>query len=73
MWLNVKQAAKYASVTEPTLRNWMRDDLQHYRLSSRATRLHPDDIDAFIRRYKAGIDVDAEVAAIMTKIRRGKK
>ena len=73
MWLNVKQAAKYASVTEPTLRNWMRDGLQHYRLSSRATRLHPDNIDAFIRRYKAGIDVDAEVAAIMTKIRRGKK
>ena len=73
MWLNVKQAAKYVSVIEPTLRNWMRDGLQHYRLSSRATRLHPDDIDAFIRRYKAGLDVEAEVAAIMTKIRRGEE
>ena len=72
MWLNVKQAAKYASVTEPTLRNWMRDGLQHYRLSSRATRLHPDDIDQYIKRFKAGIDVDAEVAATMTKIRRWK-
>ena len=70
--MNVKQAAKYASVTEPTLRNWMRDGLQHYRLSSRATRLHPDDIDQYIKRFKAGIDVDAEVAAIMTKIRRVK-
>lgn len=72
MLMNVKQAAKYASVTEPTLRNWMRDGLQHYRLSSRATRLHPDDIDQYIKRFKAGIDVDAEVAAIMTKIRRVK-
>ena len=73
MWLNTKQAAAHAGVNIKTLRNWMREGLQHYRLSSRATRLHPDDIDAFIRRYKAGIDVDAEVAAIMTKIRRGKK
>ena len=73
MWLNTKQAAAHAGVNIKTLRNWMREGLQHYRLSSRATRLHPDDIDAFIRRYKAGIDVDAEVAAIMTRIRRGKK
>ena len=72
MWMNVKQAAKYASVTEPTLRSWMCDGLQHYRLSSRATGLHPDDIDQYIKRFKAGIDVDAEVTAIITKIRRWK-
>ena len=72
MWMNIPKAAEYAGVSRSTLGRWMSDGLKYYRLNNNNVRLHPDDIDAFIRRYKAGIDVEAEVAAIMTKIRRWK-
>ena len=39
----------------------------------RSTSVKSAQSDAYIRRFKSGIDIDAEVAAIMTKIRRGKK
>ena len=73
MWMNIPKAAEYAGVSRSTLGRWMNDGLRHYRLNNNNVRLHPDDIDQYIKRFKAGIDVDAEVAAIMTKIRRGKK
>ena len=72
MWMNIPKAAEYAGVSRSTLGRWMSDGLKYYRLNNNNVRLHPDDIDAFIRRYKAGIDVEAEVAATMTKIRRWK-
>jgi excisionase family DNA binding protein len=73
MWLNVPKAAEYAGVSRWTITRWMKDGLTHYRLNGNNVRIHPDDVDSYIRRFKSGIDVDAEVAAIMTKIRRGKK
>ena len=72
MWMNIPAAAEYAGVSRSTIGRWMDDGLTHYRLNGNNVRIHPDDVDAFIRRFKVGVDVDAEVKTIMGKIRRGK-
>ena len=70
--MTTKQAAEYAGVSVSTLRNWMKEGLQYSRVGSRCTRIHPDDVDAYLRRYKSGIDIDAQVEEILGRIRRGK-
>ena len=72
MWMNIPSAAEYAGVSRSTIGRWMDDGLTHYRLNRNNVRLHPDDIDSYIRQYKSGVDVDAEVKTIMGKIRRNK-
>jgi hypothetical protein len=49
----------------------MKEGLKHSRLSSSNVKIHPDDIDAYIRSFETGIDVAAEAKAIMAKIRGG--
>ena len=73
MWMNIPKAAEYAGVSRCTIGRWMKDGLVHHRINHNNVRLHPDDIDSYIRQYKSGVDVDAEVKTIMGKIRRGKK
>ena len=72
MWMNIPAAAEYAGVSRSTIGRWMKDGLVHHRINHNNVRLHPDDIDSYIRQYKSGVDVDAEVKTIMGKIRRGK-
>ena len=72
MWMNIPAAAEYAGVSRSTIGRWMKDGLVHHRINHNNVRIHPDDVDAFIRRFKVGVDVDAEVKTIMGKIRRGK-
>ena len=72
MWLNIPKAAEYAGVSRSTIGRWMKDGLVHHRINHNNVRIHPDDVDAFIRRCKTGVDVDAEVKTIMGKMRRGK-
>ena len=72
MWMNIPKAAEYAGVSRSTIGRWMKDGLVHHRINHNNVRLHPDDIDAYIRQYKAGVDVDAEVKTIMGKIGRNK-
>ena len=73
MWMNIPKAAEYAGVSRSTIGRWMKDGLFHHRINHNNVRLNPDDIDSYIRQYKSGVDVDAEVKTIMGKIRRGKK
>ena len=72
MWMNIPSAAEYAGVSRSTIGRWMKEGLAHHRINHNNVRLHPDDIDSYIRQYKAGVDVDAEVKTIMGKIRRNK-
>ena len=72
MWMNIPAAAEYAGVSRSTIGRWMDDGMVYHRLNHNNVRIHPDDVDAFIRRFKSGVDVDAEVKTIMGKMRRGK-
>ena len=55
MWLNIREAAKYAGVCRSTICRWMSDGLTFYRLNRNTVRIHPNDIDKFIKRFKAGV------------------
>ena len=44
----------------------------YHRLNHNNVRIPPDDVDSYIKRFKSGVDVDAEVKTIMGKMRRGK-
>lgn len=68
-WLNMNKASEYAGVSRWTLQRWMQDGMKFYRMNNNMVRIHPDDIDAYIMRFKSGLDVDAEVQAILTKMR----
>ena len=72
MWMNIPAAAEYAGVSRSTIGRWMKDGLVHHRINHNNVRIHPDDVDAFIRRFKTGVDVDAEAKTIMGKMGRGK-
>ena len=72
MWMNIPAAAEYAGVSRSTIGRWMDDGMVYHRLNHNNVRIHPDDVDAFIRRFKTGVDVDAEVKTIMGKMRRVK-
>ena len=72
MWLNIPKAAEYAGVCRSTIGRWMSDGLTFYRLNRNTVRIHPNDIDKFIKRFKAGVDVDAEAREIMGRIKKGK-
>ena len=72
MWMNIPAAAEYAGVSRSTIGRWMDDGLTHYRLNHNNVRIHPNDIDKFIKRFKAGVDVDAEAREIMGRIKKGK-
>ena len=67
MWMNIPSAAEYAGVSRSTIGRWMKDGLVHHRINHNNVRLHPDDIDSYIRQYKSGVDVDAEFKTIMAK------
>ena len=71
MWMNIPAAAEYAGVSRSTIGRWMKDGLVHHRINHNNVRLHPDDIDKFIKRFKAGVDVDAEVREITGRIKKG--
>ena len=58
MWMNIPAAAEYAGVSRSTIGRWMDDGMVYHRLNHNNVRIHPDDVDAFIRRFKVG-DVGA--------------
>ena len=72
MWMNIPAAAEYAGVSRSTVGRWMKDGLGPHRINHNNVRIPRDDVDNYIKRFKSGVDVDAEVAAIMGKMRRGK-
>ena len=50
-WGKVKQAAKYANVTEKTLRDWFKQGLRFSRPNTRSTLVKFTDIDEFLRSH----------------------
>ena len=50
-WLSVKKAAKYADVSERTMREWLKDGLHCSRRTRKTIRIKCSDIDAYLERY----------------------
>ena len=53
-WARVKKAAKYADVSERTMRSWMKDGLRYSRLSSGMIRIRYSAIDDFLEALDTG-------------------
>jgi len=51
-YAKVKKAAKYAGVSERTLRNWLKDGLPHFRLSTGTILIAYRDIDNWLERFR---------------------
>lgn len=50
-WASVKKAAKYADVSERTIRSWMKDRLRYSRLPSGMIRIRYCAIDDFLEAH----------------------
>ena len=56
-WANVKNAFKYADVSEKTFRSWLNEGLKHSRLPSGMIRIKYTDIDEFLEQYNVNEDL----------------
>lgn len=52
-WATIKNAAKYADVSERTFRDWLKNGLKHSRLNAKTIRIRYSDIDEFLERFQA--------------------
>ena len=69
-WAKVKVAAKYAGVSERTLRNWLKDGLKFSRLNSGTVLVRYDDIDDFLNSFAVSKSkVDEIVDSVFKDIR----
>jgi predicted site-specific integrase-resolvase len=50
-WLRVRDAARFASVSERTLRKWLRSGLRHARLPSGRILIRVVDIDIWLENF----------------------
>lgn len=50
-WTGVKSAAKYAGVSERTMRDWLGEGLRHSRMPSGMIRIKYQDIDDYIEKF----------------------
>jgi hypothetical protein len=51
-WASLKKAAKYADVSERTMRSWMKKGLKYSRLPSGMIRIQFSHIDEFLGSYR---------------------
>ena len=51
-WASVKKAAKYADISERTLRDWLKEGLKHSRLNAKTIRIRYVDIDEFLEQFQ---------------------
>jgi len=51
-WLKVKNAAKYADVSERTLRGWLKEGLRHSRLTTGTILIKPQWIDEYLSGFE---------------------
>ena len=66
-WLKVKNAARYADVSERTFRDWLKDGLRHVRLRG-SIRVKPQWIDSYLLGYEINRD---QVDVIVDDVCRG--
>ena len=50
-WFSIKKASEYASVSQQTMRDWLKHGLKHSRLSSGMIRIKFEDIDDYIEWF----------------------
>lgn len=50
-WANIKNAAKYADISERTLRTWLKEGLRHAKLPTGTIRIRYDALDAFLEQF----------------------
>jgi len=50
-WLDIRAAAKYLGVSEPTIYRWMRDGRLTYYKVGDSTRFRREDLDAVVRKF----------------------
>ena len=65
-WCKVKNAAKYADVSERKIREWLKDGLKHSRLPTGTIRIRYSDIDEYLEQFQVKDNVvDTVVDEIM--------
>ncbi|OGP68413.1 MAG: hypothetical protein A2W27_10990 [Deltaproteobacteria bacterium RBG_16_44_11] len=52
-WVKIKPAARYAGISERTMRDWLKDGLVHSRLPSGTILIRYEQIDQFLKQYEA--------------------
>ena len=65
-WASVKKAAKYADISERTMRDWLKNGLKHSKPSAGMIRIRYSDIDEYLMKYQVDENfVDAVVDEIL--------
>ena len=68
-WANIKNAAKYADVSERTMRDWLKEGLRYSKLPSGMIRIRYDALDAFLEQFAdSGKQVDAVVDQLFKEL-----
>ena len=70
-WASVKKAAKYADVSERTMRSWMKDGLRYSRLPSGMIRIRYSAVVEFLEAHQ--VDERKRLDAIVDEVMRGLK
>ena len=69
-WANIKNAAKYADVSERTLRTWLKEGLRHAKLPTGTIRIRYDAVDAFLEQFAdSQHQVDAVVDQLFSELK----
>jgi hypothetical protein len=68
-YAKVKKGAAYGGVSERTFRDWLKDGLPHFRLSSGTILVAYSDIDAWLEGFRVdGSRVDEIVDQVMSDL-----
>lgn len=63
-WAKIKQCAEYAGVSERTLRDWLKEGLEHSRLPSGMLLIRFSNIDSFLKQFSVTGDRDRQINRI---------
>ena len=69
-YAKAKHAAKYAGVSERTFRDWLKEDLPHFRLFTGTILIAYKDIDAWMQKFRVD---ESKADAIVDELMRGLK
>ena len=67
-WSKIKSAAKYAGISERTMRDWLKDGLKHSRLPSGTVLIKYAWVDEYLEGFEAKED---QVDKIVNETMRG--
>ena len=69
-YAKVKPAALYAGVSERTFRDWLKDGLPYFRLSTGTILMSYKDIDAWMQKFRVD---ESKTDAIVDELMKGMK